>query len=149
LSILKPAGSVGVTVQLAIAPPELLKVMLVMAKPIIAIWSAPVAFVRLGAGAFTVDQIATTDSAITDITFSNSGGAIASCTVAPTLYTLRALTSVGTPLMVQVALSILKPAGSVGVTVQLAIAPPELPKVMLVMAKPIIAILQMQQVQTK
>ncbi|CAC9477778.1 hypothetical protein, partial [uncultured Gammaproteobacteria bacterium] len=31
------------------------------------------------------DQIATTDSAITDITFSNSGGAIVSCTVAPTL----------------------------------------------------------------
>jgi hypothetical protein len=45
-----------VTVQLAIAPPELLKVMLVMAKPIIAIWSAPVAFVRLGAGAFTVKE---------------------------------------------------------------------------------------------
>jgi hypothetical protein len=37
--------------------------------------------------------------------------------------------------MVQVALSILKPAGSVGVTVQVAIAPPELLKVMLVMAK--------------
>jgi hypothetical protein len=32
--------------------------------------------------------------------------------------------------MVQVALSILKPAGSVGATVQLAIAPAELPKVM-------------------
>jgi hypothetical protein len=36
--------------------------------------------------------------------------------------------------MVQVALSILKPAGSVGATVQLAIAPPELLKVMFVMA---------------
>jgi hypothetical protein len=32
--------------------------------------------------------------------------------------------------MVQVALSILKPAGSVGATVQLTIAPAELPKVM-------------------
>jgi hypothetical protein len=30
--------------------------MSVMAKPIIAIWSAPVAFVRLGAGAFTVKE---------------------------------------------------------------------------------------------
>jgi hypothetical protein len=44
---------------------------------------------------------------------------------AVTVYTLRALISVGVPLMVQVALSILKPAGSVGATVQLAIAPPE------------------------
>jgi hypothetical protein len=32
-----------------------------------------------------VDQIATIGSAIRDITFNNSGGAIASCTVAPTL----------------------------------------------------------------
>jgi alpha-tubulin suppressor-like RCC1 family protein len=32
-----------------------------------------------------VDQIAITGSVITDITFNNSGGAIASCTVAPTL----------------------------------------------------------------
>jgi hypothetical protein len=38
--------------------------------------------------------------------------------------------------MVQVALSILKPAGSVGATVQLTIAPAELPKVMSVMVKP-------------
>jgi hypothetical protein len=37
--------------------------------------------------------------------------------------------------MVQVALSILKPAGSVGATVQLAIAPPELLKVIFVMAQ--------------
>jgi hypothetical protein len=59
---------------------------------------------------------------------------------AVTVYTVRALTSVGVPLIVQVVLLILKPAGSVGVTVQLAIAPPELLKVMLVMAKPIIAI---------
>jgi hypothetical protein len=106
-----------------LTPPELLKVMLVMAKPIIAIWSAPVAFVRLGAGAFTVkektalsvlsaknatdntdsavfsltvnapapnltnatgaDQIAIIGFAITNITFGNSGGAIASCTVTP------------------------------------------------------------------
>jgi hypothetical protein len=41
-------------VQLTIAPPELLKVMSVMAESVVAIWSAPVAFVRLGAGAFTV-----------------------------------------------------------------------------------------------
>jgi hypothetical protein len=38
--------------------------------------------------------------------------------------------SVGVPLMVQVALSILKPVGSAGATAQLAIAPPELLKVM-------------------
>jgi hypothetical protein len=44
------------------------------------------------------------------------------------MYTLRALISVGVPLMVQVVLLILKPAGSVGATVQLAIAPPELLK---------------------
>jgi hypothetical protein len=48
---------------------------------------------------------------------------------AVTVYTLRALISVGVPLMVQVVLLILKPAGSVGATVQLAIAPPELLKV--------------------
>ncbi len=59
---------------------------------------------------------------------------------AVTVYTLRALTSVGVPLMVQVALSILKPAGSAGVTVQLAIAPPELLKVMSVMTESIITI---------
>jgi hypothetical protein len=35
------------------------------------------------------------------------------------VYMLRALILVGVPLMVQVALSILKPAGSVGATVQL------------------------------
>jgi hypothetical protein len=46
LSILKPAGSVGATVQLTIAPPELLKVMSVMAESVVAIWSAPVAFVK-------------------------------------------------------------------------------------------------------
>jgi hypothetical protein len=62
LSILKPAGSVGATVQLTIAPPELLKVL-----------------------ANATDQVATIGSAITNITFNNSGGAIASCTAAPTL----------------------------------------------------------------
>jgi hypothetical protein len=41
LSILKPVGRVGATVQLAIAPSELLKVMFVMVEPIIAIWSTP------------------------------------------------------------------------------------------------------------
>jgi hypothetical protein len=46
LSILKPAGSAGATVQLAIVLPELLKVMSVMAEPIIATWSAPAAFAR-------------------------------------------------------------------------------------------------------
>jgi hypothetical protein len=57
LSILKPAGNVGATVQLAIAPPELLKVMSVMAEPIIATWSAT--FAILGAGVFTVkDKLA-------------------------------------------------------------------------------------------
>jgi hypothetical protein len=40
--------SAGATVQLAIALPELLKVMSVMAEPIIATWSAPAAFARLG-----------------------------------------------------------------------------------------------------
>ncbi|VVM18718.1 hypothetical protein BSPWISOXPB_1359 [uncultured Gammaproteobacteria bacterium] len=49
LSILKPAGSVGAIVQLAIAPPELLKVMSVMAEPITATWFIP--FARLGASA--------------------------------------------------------------------------------------------------
>jgi hypothetical protein len=38
------------TVQLVIVPPELLKVMFAMAEPITTIWSAPVVFVRLGAG---------------------------------------------------------------------------------------------------
>ncbi|SSC09784.1 hypothetical protein BPUTEOSOX_639 [thiotrophic endosymbiont of Bathymodiolus puteoserpentis (Logatchev)] len=60
--------------------------------------------------------------------------------VAVTVYRVTAFTSVGVPLMVQVALLVLKPAGSVGATVQLVIAPPELLKVMLVMAEPIIAI---------
>jgi hypothetical protein len=50
LSILKPAGSAGATVQLEIAPPKLLKVIFVMAKSIIATWSAPAVFARLGAG---------------------------------------------------------------------------------------------------
>jgi hypothetical protein len=154
-----------------IAPPELLKVMSVMAESVVAIWSAPVVFVRLGAGAFTVKEKLALSvlsvAFITNITFNNSGGAIASCTAAPTLpaglsinsttctisgtptevrartvytVTVRALTSVGVPLMVQVALSILKPAGSVGATVQLTIAPPELLKVMSVMAESVVAI---------
>jgi hypothetical protein len=38
----------GATVQLAIVLPELLKVMSVMVEPIIATWSAPAAFARLG-----------------------------------------------------------------------------------------------------
>jgi hypothetical protein len=75
-----------------------------MAKPIIAMCSA--AFARLEGIAFTskeklalsllfaalfavtvnaAEHIAIIGFAITDITFSNSGGAIASCTVAPTL----------------------------------------------------------------
>ncbi|SSC09788.1 hypothetical protein BPUTEOSOX_643 [thiotrophic endosymbiont of Bathymodiolus puteoserpentis (Logatchev)] len=125
LSILKPAGNVGATVQLAIAPPELLKVMSVMAEPIIATWSAT--FAILGAGVFTVkDKLALP--------------VLPLASFAVTVYTLRALTSVGVPLMVQVALSILKPAGSAGVTVQLAIAPPELLKVMSVMTESIITI---------
>jgi hypothetical protein len=45
LSILKPAGNVGATVQLAIAPPELLKVMSVMVKSIKAIWFVPIMIV--------------------------------------------------------------------------------------------------------
>jgi hypothetical protein len=45
------------------------------------------------------------------------------------------LTSVGVPLTVQVVLSILKPAGSAGATVQLAIVLPELLKVMSVMVE--------------
>jgi hypothetical protein len=49
---IKTDGSI--TVQLAIAPPELLKVMLVMAEPIVATWS--VAFARLGASTFTVKE---------------------------------------------------------------------------------------------
>jgi uncharacterized membrane protein YvlD (DUF360 family) len=78
LSILKPAGSVGAVFSLTVNAPApnltnatgadqiaiisfaitniLLKVMSVMAKPIIAIWSAPVAFARLGASAFTVKE---------------------------------------------------------------------------------------------
>jgi hypothetical protein len=61
--------------------------MSVMAESVVAIWSAPVV-------------------SITNITFNNSGGAIASCTAvaffAVTVYTVRALTSVGVPLIVQV-----------------------------------------------
>jgi hypothetical protein len=38
-----------ITVQLAIAPPELLKVMFLIAEPIIASWFTPAAFARLGA----------------------------------------------------------------------------------------------------
>ncbi|VVH55635.1 hypothetical protein BSPCLSOX_2235 [uncultured Gammaproteobacteria bacterium] len=125
LLILKPAGSVGAAVQLAIAPPELLKVMLVMAEPIVATWS--VAFARLGASTFTVKE----KLALPVLSLAS---------FAVTVYMLRALILVGVPLMVQVALSILKPAGSVGATVQLAIAPAELPKVMSVMARPTIAI---------
>jgi hypothetical protein len=49
LSILKPVGSAGATVQLAIAPPELLKVIFLIAEPIIASWFTPAAFARLGA----------------------------------------------------------------------------------------------------
>jgi uncharacterized membrane protein (DUF2068 family) len=85
--------------QLTIAPPELLKVMSVMAESVVAIWSAPVVFVRLGAGAFTVKE--KTALSVLSVAF-----------FAVTVYTVRALTSVGVPLMVQVALSILKPAGS-------------------------------------
>jgi hypothetical protein len=39
------------------------------------------------------------------------------------VYRVEALSSVGVPLMVQVALSILKPVGSAGATAQLAIQP--------------------------
>jgi hypothetical protein len=99
LLILKPAGSVGATVQLAIAPPELLKVMSLIAEPIVAIWST--AFAILGAAGFTVKGkiIMSIFEALFTIT----------------VYTVVAFTSVGVPLMAQVALSILKPAGSVGV----------------------------------
>jgi hypothetical protein len=48
---------------------------------------------------------------------------------AVTVYRVVSFTSVGVPLMVQVVLLILKPAGSAGVIVQLAIASPELLKV--------------------
>jgi hypothetical protein len=47
---------------------------------------------------------------------------------AVTMYRVVVLTSVGVPLTVQVVLSILKPAGSAGATVQLAIVLPELLK---------------------
>jgi hypothetical protein len=140
--------------------------MSVMAESVVAIWSAPVVFVRLGAGAFTVKEklalsvLSVAFFAVTVYTPALPAGLSidsATCTIsgtptevrartvytvtaknatdnftvkeklalsssvaffAVTVYTLRALTSVGTPLMVQVALSILKPAGSVGVTVQ-------------------------------
>jgi hypothetical protein len=46
---------------------------------------------------------------------------------AVTMYRVVVLTSVGVPLTVQVVLSILKPAGSAGATVQLAIVLPEYP----------------------
>jgi hypothetical protein len=49
--------------------------------------------------------------------------------VAVIVYRVEAFTSVGVPLMVQVVLLILKLAGSAGVIVQLAIASPELLKV--------------------
>jgi hypothetical protein len=175
LSILKPAGSAGVTVQLAIEPPELLKVMSVMTESISGAIASCTVAPTLPAGlsidsttctisgtptevrvltlytvtaknaaddtdsttfsltvnataptlanAVATNQIAFIDFTITDITFNNSGGAIASW-----------------PLMVQVAPSKRKPAGSAGVTVQLAIAPPELLKVMSVMTESIITI---------
>jgi hypothetical protein len=101
--------------------------MSVMAKSIKAIWFVATAFARLGAGAFTVKE---------KVVLSVSSAAF----FAVTVYRVRVLTSVGIPLMVQVVLSILKPAGNVGATVQLAIAPPELLKVIFVMAKSIKAI---------
>jgi hypothetical protein len=45
-SLSLPLFRVGATVQLAIAPSELLKAMFVMVEPMIAIWSTPVAFVK-------------------------------------------------------------------------------------------------------
>jgi hypothetical protein len=62
--------------------------------------------------------------------------------------TLRFIQLVGMPLMVQVVLSILKPAGSEGATVQLVIAPPELLKVMFAMAEPITKEVQMHPLVT-
>jgi hypothetical protein len=53
---------------------------------------------------------------------------LANTLAAITVYAVIAFTSVGVPLMTQVVLSILKPVGSVGTTVQLAIVPPELLK---------------------
>jgi hypothetical protein len=98
--------------------------MLVMAEPIVATWS--VAFARLGASTFTVKE----KLALPVLSLAS---------FAVTVYMLRALILVGVPLMVQVALSILKPVGSAGATAQLAIAPPELLKVMFLIAEPIIA----------
>jgi hypothetical protein len=62
------------------------------------------------------------------------------------VYRVVSFTSVGVPLMVQVVLLILKPAGSAGVIVQLAIASPELLKVISVMAKPLQGLLLAIQV---
>jgi hypothetical protein len=50
LLILKPVGSAGVIVQLAIASPELLKVISVMAKSIVAIWPPVLAMLGVGTG---------------------------------------------------------------------------------------------------
>jgi hypothetical protein len=104
LSILKPAGSVGVTVQLAIG-----------------CTGAP----TLPAGLSIDSATCTISGPPTEVR-------------ARTVYTVTAKNAT-VPLIVQVVLLILKPAGSVGVAVQLAIAPPELLKVMLVMAEPIVA----------
>jgi hypothetical protein len=65
----------------------LLKVMSVMAESVVAIWSAPVVFVRLGAGAFTVKEKLALS--VLSVAF-----------FAVTVYTVRALTSVGVPLIV-------------------------------------------------
>jgi hypothetical protein len=101
--------------------------------------------------------------AITDITFNNSGDAIASCTITPALPAGLSINSTtctisGTPTEVKdttlytvtaksasnntdVAIfPLTKPAGSVGAAVQLVIAPPELLKVMSLIAEPIVAI---------
>jgi hypothetical protein len=94
-----------------------------IAEPIVAIWST--AFAILGAAGFTVKGkiIMSIFEALFTIT----------------VYTVVAFTSVGIPLMAQVALSILKPAGSVGVIVQLVSTLLELLKVILVMAEPVMA----------
>jgi hypothetical protein len=85
LSILKPAGSAGATVQLEIAS----AFAAIKADGSITAWGSssdggttPAPNLANTAGA---DQVAIIDFAITNITFSNLGGAISSCTVAPAL----------------------------------------------------------------
>jgi ABC-type methionine transport system permease subunit len=113
LSILKPAGSAGATVQLAIVLP-------VVVIP---------RFIQLILLLLSLKPMEQLQCGVPQILEAQ---------VHPLVIVILRFIQILEPL-VQVVLSILKPAGSAGATVQLAIVLPELLKVMSVMAEPIIA----------